>query len=245
MEIKRLDFTAIQAALDAGWQTWRETAAVSTTVAAAISVIGLLIMGGLIVAGFAPFTIAAAGGFMLLGPILLAGFFGIAAALDAGRRPATADFFAGFRQASGGIWAIALVCGLLFLIFVTDAAILYSYMVGAAPVWGERLGADLGIGRFVFWGMVSGMVIALMLYVISAFSVPLLCDRRAGLVDAVVTSVRVVFGNLPGAVAWAFVLAVVMISSVFMMPLLPLTLPWLAYASRALYRRVLPPSRQA
>jgi uncharacterized membrane protein len=38
-----------------------------------------------------------------------------------------------------------------------------------------------------------------LLFCISAFSVPLLCERRVGLVDAVVTSVRiVVFGNFRG-----------------------------------------------
>jgi hypothetical protein len=39
---------------------------------------------------------------------------------------------------------------------------------------------------------------------------------------------------------WAFLLSTATIASVLLLPLLPLSLPWLAYASRALYRRVLP-----
>jgi uncharacterized membrane protein len=70
--------------------------------------------------------------------------------------------------------------------------------------------------------------------------VPLLCERRVGLVGAIVGSVRIVLGNFPLAILWAFLLSTAIIGSVFLLPLLPLTLPWLAYASRALYRETLP-----
>jgi uncharacterized membrane protein len=70
--------------------------------------------------------------------------------------------------------------------------------------------------------------------------VPLLCERRAGLVDAVTASVRVVFGSFLPMMLWAALISGLIIGSILLLPLLPLTLPWLAYASRALYRRVLP-----
>ncbi|MCL2635396.1 MAG: hypothetical protein FWD50_02045, partial [Betaproteobacteria bacterium] len=76
---------------------------------------------------------------------------------------------------------------------------------------------------------------------VSAFAVPLLCERRCGLVGAVAASVRIVFANFAPAMLWALLLGVVIIGSCLLLPLLPLTLPWLAHAGRALYRRVLPP----
>jgi uncharacterized membrane protein len=134
-----------------------------------------------------------------------------------------------------------LVCALLFMIFITDAAILYSYMVGVAPVWlTELMPASAGVLRFLLWGALSGFVVAFLLFAVSAFAVPLLCERRAGLVDAVATSVRVVFANFVPAMAWAGLLSGLVIASILLLPLLPLTLPWLAYASRALYREVVP-----
>ena len=127
------------------------------------------------------------------------------------------------------------------MIFVTDAAILYAYMIGRAPVWLTDLApVAMNVVKFIEWAGVSGLVVAFLLFGVSAFSVPLLCERRAGLVAAVVTSVRVVFGNFPVALFWAFFLSTAIIGSVLLLPLLPLTLPWLAYASRALYRQVLP-----
>lgn len=234
-------FAAIAQALADGWRTANATRATSIAYAAIFTLIGAIILWLLLSQGFTPFVIAAAGAFMLIGPGILAGFFGIASAYEAGRSARFGDIAKGFAAASGAVWVVALVCALLFMIFVTDAAILYSYMVGGAPVWlTNLLPASAGVINFLFWGAVSGFVIALLLFCVSAFSVPLLCERRTGLVDAVVASVRLVFGNFPLAMLWAALLAALIIGSILLLPLLPLTLPWLAYASRALYRRTFP-----
>lgn len=241
MIIVPLTIHSLRSALAEGAHVARATRLSSSLYALVFTVGGLLIMGGLLAKGLTPFIIAAAGAFMLIGPAILAGFFGIAKAFESGEAPRFASVVAGFRAASGAVWVLSLVCALLFMIFVTDAAILYAYMLGAAPVWlADALPVSGDILKFVRWAGVSGFVVALLLYCVSAFSVPLLCERRAGLVEAVVTSVRVVFGNFGVAMLWAFLLASLTIGSVLFLPLLPLTLPWLAFASRALYRKVLP-----
>lgn len=242
MNIRKFHGTHLRQALADGWQMAGATRAVSVAYSLIFVLGGVAIIGGLLAQGWSPFVIAAAGAFMLVGPVILAGFFGIAAAREAGGPVGFAAVARGFAKASGALWALALVCGLLFMIFVTDAAILYAYMVGATPVWlGEIWPASEGVIRFVRWSAISGAFIAFLLFCVSAFAVPLLCERRAGLVGAVVCSVRVVFGNFVPAISWAFLLSTVVIGSVLLLPLLPLTLPWLAYASRALYRQVLPP----
>jgi uncharacterized membrane protein len=241
MTIHPLSFAVIKRALAEGWQIANATRGVSIMYSLIFVLGGVLIMGGLLAKGMTPFIIAAAGAFMLVGPPILAGFFGIATTYEAGQPVTPAAIFAGFSNASGALFALALVCGLLFMIFVTDAAILYAYMVGGAPVWMvDLIPAAANVVKFVLWAGVSGFVVALLLFCVSAFSVPLLCERRAGLVQSVVLSVRVVFGNFLPAVFWAFLLSTVVIGSVLLLPVLPLTLPWLAYASRSLYRQVLP-----
>jgi uncharacterized membrane protein len=241
MNSQPFNFSTISRALGAGWRLANATRLVSIAYSLIFVLGGIAIMGTMLVQGWTPFIIAAAGAFMLVGPAILAGFFGIADAHEAGRRVGFAAVSGGYGQASRALWALALVCGLLFMIFVTDAAILYAYMVGGTPVWlGEMLPPGDGIARFVKWSAISGAVVAFLLFCISAFAVPLLCERRAGLVESVVTSVRVVFGNFLFSLFWAFFLSTAVIGSVLLLPLLPLTLPWLAYASRALYREVLP-----
>lgn len=241
MNSQPITLAMLHRALLEGWRIASATRAVSIAYAMVFVIGGVLIMGGLLVQGWAPFVLAAAGAFMLVGPAILAGFFGVAHALEAGEKPGAGAIFDGFRSADRALWALALVCGLLFMIFVTDAAILYAYMVGATPIWlSDLLPATANVAEFVKWAGVSGLVVAILLFCISAFSVPLLCERRVGLVAAIVGSVRIVLGNFPLAILWAFLLSTAIIGSVLFLPLLPLTLPWLAYASRALYRETLP-----
>ena len=241
MDIRPFNFIDIRGALAEGWRVANRTRGASFGYAAVFTVLGAMILGTLLARGFTPFIVAAAGAFMLVGPAILAGFFGIARAHETNQPVGLGSIVAGFAAASSAIWVIALICALLFMIFVTDAAILNSYMVGGAPVWLAELAPSTpGVASFLAWGMVSGLAIASMLFCVSVFSVPLLCERRAPLVNAVVASVRAVFGNFVPALAWAALLAGLVIGSVLLLPLLPLTLPWLAHASRALYRRVFP-----
>jgi uncharacterized membrane protein len=241
MKIQPFTLAILRQALVDGWRLANATRGVSIGYSLFFVGGGVAIMAGLLAQGWSPFVIVAAGAFMLVGPVILAGFFGIAEAFEAGEPVTPGVVVAGFGGAARALWALALVCGLLFMIFITDAAILYAYMVGATPIWlSETLPAVANVAGFVKWAALSGLVVALLLFCISAFSVPLLCERRSGLVDAVVTSVRVVLGNFGPAILWAFLLSTATIASVLLLPLLPLTLPWLAYASWALYRRVLP-----
>ncbi|PKO88685.1 MAG: hypothetical protein CVU18_06440 [Betaproteobacteria bacterium HGW-Betaproteobacteria-12] len=241
MILQPFSLATVRTALGDGWQLAAATRRTSVAYALIFTVGGALIGGGLLASGLTPLLIAAAGAFMLLGPVFLAGFYGIAAAHEAGAAGGAAAVLGGFRRAAPALWVLALVCALLFMIFITDAAILYSYMIGGAPVWLAELPADpRAVGRFLLWGGVSGLFIAFLLFAVSAFAVPLLCERRAGLVGAIVTSVRLVFANFWPAMLWALLLAATIISSCLLLPLLPLTLPWLAYAGRALYRQALP-----
>ena len=241
MEIRTFDTHDLRCALADGWAIAHRTRYVSSLYAALFVLAGAAILATLLLQGFTPFIIAAAGAFMLIGPVILAGFFGIARADEQGRSANLGSLMAGFTEASSAIWVIALVCALLFMIFVTDAAILYSYMVGRTPVW--LSGIDLthtGVRTFLVWGMISGLAIAGMLFCVAAFSIPLLCEHRAHLVQAVVASVRATFGNPLPMLVWALLLATLTMGSILLLPLLLLTLPWLAHSSYALYRRVFP-----
>lgn len=241
MDTRPLTLGSIARALAVGWAKANSSRCVSFGYAMIFTLIGAVILWFLLSRGFTPFIVAAAGAFMLVGPAILAGFFGIISAHEAGQPKSLGNALRGFRAASSAIWVVALICALLFMIFVTDAAILYSYMIGGEPVWlPDFVPPKQNMKDFLFWGAVSGFVIALLLFCVSAFSVPLLCERRAGLVDAVVASVRVVFGNFFAAMLWAALLSAVIIGSILFLPLLPVTLPWLAYSSRALYHQTFP-----
>lgn len=236
-------FADISGALIEGWRVASSTRLVSALYAGIFALLGLLLMGTLVAAGRSPLVVPAAGAFMLAGPPLMAGFMAISRRARSGERPRLADVAAGFRGAPPAMWVIALVCALLFMVFVTDAVVLYSFMVGVAPVRAlELLQPAAPVASFLVWGSIMGAALAAILYAVSAFSVPLIIDGRAGLVGAVTASTKVVLRHAGVSLPWGLLFAVAMLMSIVLLPLVPLALPVLAYASEALYRKVFPPT---
>lgn len=226
-----------------GWATFRALPGVSLVVGAVAVAVGVMVLLCVYGVGLSAMALPFAAGFMLLGPILLAGFFRLAEIHAGGRRPRLRDALAGFRDAPLGLWVVALLCAFLFVIWITDAGILYSFMIGKfdtarQPLWLSQLQADRA--AFTLWSSLMGSVLAFFAFALSAFSVPLLHQRRTTLIHAVYSSVCVVLRNFPAAIAWGLMLTGVIVVSILLLPLLMLTLPVMAYASFALYRRVFP-----
>ena len=80
MTLSPLSIASLRRAMAQGWRIAGATRAVGLAYALLFTVGGLAIIGGLLAQGWTPFVIAAAGAFMLVGPAILAGFFGIARA---------------------------------------------------------------------------------------------------------------------------------------------------------------------
>lgn len=241
LDYRKLSTVSIANAIERGWSVFSLSRPVSVTYAMLFALIGLVILMGIEQASLAPMMLPLAGGFMLIGPTLLCGFFSVADRVATKRPTSLSDVVAGFRNASREILALAMVCMLLFLIWVTDAATLYGFMVGRAPVpLLAALAPTEGIRWFVMWSSVMGAALALIIFAISAFSVPLLYYRRAGLIQAVVLSVRVVLGNFVPCILWATILSSAIIVSILIFPLFLVVFPVLAFASHALYREVFP-----
>ena len=218
-----------------------QTRRLSVTYSMLFALIGLTILIGIARASFAPMIFPVAGGFMLLGPVLLSGFFALADRLANGKDGTFSDVISAYSQTSREILVVAGVCTLLFMVWVIDAGALYGAIVGRAPVSLLFLIAptDNEI-TFLFWSSLIGIVLAFVIFSISAFSVPLLYYRRAGLVRAVYLSISAVFANIFPIIIWALVLSISIIASILIFPLFLLSFPVFAFASHALYRELFP-----
>ena len=121
-----------------------------------------------------------------------------------------------------------------------------DFMVGREPFGFLRLLRIEGlVVNYAAYSAIMGGVLAFILFTVSAFSIPLIYDGRAQLVSGVVASVRAVFGRFGVMMCWALLLAAVIIVSTLLLPLLLLTLPVMAYASREFYFRTFPPEAGA
>jgi uncharacterized membrane protein len=241
MIIQPFSFASLKQALAEGWRIANATRGISIAYAAIFTLAGLLIIGSLLALGLTPFVVAAAGAFMLVGPVILAGFFGIARTHETAVGPAPGAWLPVFRRRAGrlgpGSGLRAVVHDLRDRrgdpLQLTWSASRRSGSPTSGP-------ASANVMKFLSGGLSPGWSSPSCSFGVSAFSVPLLCERRAGLVDAVTASVRIVFAGFVPAMLWAALISTLIIGSILLLPLLPLTLPWLAYASRALYRQVLP-----
>lgn len=239
--VGRLTCLSLVRAIRTGWAMFLVTRPLSVSYAMIFAVIGVFTLVGIERASFAPLIFPLAGGFMLVGPALLAGFFAMADRILSKQACQFADIIDGFSRTSREMLSIALACALLFMIWVTDVATIYGFTVGRVP-------ASLlvvffptqNVLTFMTWTSVLGAILAFVIFSISAFSVPLLYYRRTGLVHAVALSVTAVFSNLMPSLLWAIILAVTIIGSILIFPLFLLTFPVLAFASHALYRELFP-----
>lgn len=241
LQPRRVGVDALSRALLTGWARFVASRNTSVSYAMIFAIIGLVILLAVEHADVAPMALPAAGGFMLIGPMLLAGFFSLTDTLDAKAKPTLALVFDGFRETPRELWVLALVCALLFMIWMTDAATLYGFMVGRVPApFAIFVPPPERVVSFILWSSVMGAVLAFVIFSISAFAVPLIYYRRAGLIGGVVASVKAVFRNLLQALLWAFLIGAATILSIFVLPLFLIVFPVLAFASHALYREVFP-----
>ncbi len=237
---------ALRHALNAGWTQLRAMPGPSLALGCLIALpaFGLLLIPFAL--GAPPLVLILAGGFALIGPLLLPGFFALRDTLASGARPGLGQVWGAYRQTGAGFWALVGVCLFLLLVWITDAGILYAFLVGAgaAPTQGAMAWANPGVPSFVFWASLLGALMAAGVHLIAAFAVPLLYQGRAAPVPAIHASVRAMFRNPLPALIWALILILGLVAGLLLPPVLALLLPLLAYAHYDLYLAVFPEARK-
>ena len=245
---QQLALSDLAIALRRGWETLRHLPGSSLAFSGLFVAIGLALLYLIETMRVAPMALPLAIGFLLVAPILLIGFFSLIRTWEQGQTPSFYQAFMGMIQAPGSLWTIGGICLFLFLIWISDAAVLYAFMIGANPLPYEApllIPLKPSVIPFLFWSSLMGLALSFALFIIAGFSIPLLYEGRLSLVAAISASVRAVFKNLFVSLVWGCILAGITLVSILCLPLLFITLPVLAYASFFLYRRVFPPAETA
>lgn len=237
----RVSTAVLPQVIHRGWELFLLTRPLSVSFSMIFALIGIAILASITRASYAPLIFPMSGGFMLIGPFLLAGFFSLADRVRQGESHSVADIRAGFARTPAATWAIALICTVFFILWLVNAAYLYGGVIGRTP---EPLVNLLSPSRnvivFLILSTMLGASLAFIVFAISAFSVPLLYYRRAALLEAVSLSVRAVFSNLIPCLAWALIQTLTIVVSILIFPLFLLAFPVVAYASHALFLEIFP-----
>ena len=189
--------------------------------------------------------LALVSGFILLAPLLAVGTYSISEQIEHGRQPSLRRCLVVGRRAFGNLMVFALILMIVFLVWWRAASAVHIFFPVdmTSPDWTDYL-QFLGIGSAV------GSIFAVIVFAAAAFSLPMLVDREADSVTAVVTSVNAVLRNKPAMAVWAALIVVAVTPGfallllgrergagfALVMALLGITLPLIGHATWHAYR---------
>ncbi|KPQ07216.1 MAG: putative integral membrane protein [Rhodobacteraceae bacterium HLUCCA12] len=240
-ELRELTTADLRAALAAGWRDFIGAPLFGLFFAAFYVLGGLALYFGLLAAGEPVWFVFVAAGFPLLAPFAAVGLYEVSHRRETGEPLSWGPVLGALRgQGDGQLPVMAVVVLLVFGFWIILARGLVAIFVGQTGITVDIMDQLLSLRgvSMLLVGSAVGGALALMLFTITAFSLPMLLDRRVDFMTAIITSMAAVRAN-PGVMArWAAI--IVALTVLAMVPLflgLFLVLPLLGHATWHLYRR--------
>lgn len=186
-------------------------------------------------------------GFLLVAPVVATGLYAVSRALETGQRFGLREVLTLWRTRDRRLVIFGSLLALAGTGWVLSSASLITRFA-SAPVQQPLdflrvvvLGSDSGL--FVAW-LGLGSLLAAPIFASSVVAIPLLLDRRIGVMAAVLVSVRSTLLNPAALALWAsLILALTLLGMATFMLGLVVIVPWLSHASWHAYRDLVgPPS---
>ena len=236
-----LTFADLARALAAGWADFRSYPA-----------FGLFFAGFYVFAGWALYFVLVergqwvwlvpAAGFPLIAPFSAVGMYEASRRREAGLPPDWRAVLGAVRgRGDGQVLGVGVVAFVIFCFWVIIGhGIFYIFMAQAGMTSESMAFFATGAGiAMLAVGTAVGAGFALLIFALTAISLPMLVDRDMDCITAMIASVAAVRANRAVMLGWAALIALVLFAA--MLPALLgllLALPLFAHASWHLYRRV-------
>ena len=231
---RRVPATAPWGWVRKGWRDLRAAPVPSLTYGLAISVLSIAVSYGAWRYGSTWMLLLMAPVFIFAAPVLALGLYAISAELERGEKPSLRRCIAEERGRLGDVLVYSLVLLVVCLVWMrAGAGVQIFYPENGHPRVAELV-------RFFAIGSLVGSVFALVAFAASAFSLPMLLDRRTDGVTAVVTSVNAVLRNKPAMIVWIIIIvAAVVIGFATALIGLTVTMPLIGHATWHAYRETI------
>ena len=139
-------------------------------------------------------------GFLLLGPVLAIGLYSFSCQIEQGRKPVLGYCM---KEGSGHLKDMLIYSFMLlvvFLLWARSATVMHIFFPDNVDYELTDLALFLGIGSVI------GAIFSMIVFTTSAFSLPMIMDRKTDAITAVVTSVNAVLSNKKTMLLWALII---------------------------------------
>jgi uncharacterized membrane protein len=186
--------------LRAGYSDMRRAPGISLTYGLALTALSALIAYAAWKFGTLGLYFGMATGFLLVGPVLALGLYSFSNQLEQGRIPVLGYCLREGSSHMKDILVFSVVLLIVFLLWARAATAVYIFFPQRAEYSILDLAMFLGIGSAI------GALFSTVVFTASAFSLPMLMDRRTDAITAVITSVNAVLRNKLTMLVWAAVI---------------------------------------
>ena len=245
LEIREVSIADLIGCIEKGVKDFNRSAKYGMFFGAFYAIGGALILWLVVYTGYFYLAYPLVMGFALLAPFGAAGTYEISRRLEAGE-PLTwaAVLGAVWGRAAAELSWLALVSLFTFMIWMDVAVFVYLIFFGHglssfANVFTTVFTTTYGLAFFAV-GNGVGAIIALFVFSFTAVSPPLVVDRDADFVTALITSVRAVIANPRTMLAWMVVIGMdLAVSFVTFHVALLVLFPILGHTTWHLYRKLI------
>jgi uncharacterized membrane protein len=194
---RTLEMTAPLRWLRLGWADLIRAPRLSLTYGAVLMALSMLIAAFTWRFGTIALYLGLATGFVFIGPALAVGLYSISRQLGKGLEPVMGYCLREGWHHIRELLVLGVVLLVVLLVWARAAATVHVFFPDEANPPLEHLVTFLGIGSVV------GAVFAAIVFSASAFSLPMILDRKVDAITAVVTSVNAVLRNKKPLFLWA------------------------------------------
>jgi uncharacterized membrane protein len=231
---KTLDTTAAFRWLKLGWQDMKTAPRQSLTYGVIMFLISIAISLIALTFGNIYSLLSLLSGFIFIGPVIAIGLYSISCQLQLGMKPRLGYCLREGRRHMSNELIFAIILLIVFLVWARAASMVHVFFPENIEAGWQDLAMFLGIGTVI------GSIFAGIIFTVSAFSLPMIIDRKVDMITAVITSVNAVLRNKPAMLVWALTI-VVFIGLSFLSGLLGIIvlLPLLGHATWHAYKETI------
>ena len=223
---RKLEATRPLAWLKLGWQDFRRAPGVSLWYG------GFLVLASYILTFFTwklggyVLIFSLMSGFVFIAPVLAIGLYSISCQLQRGLKPQIGYCLREGRRNLGNEMVYSMILLVIFLLWARAASMVHVFFpMEAKPDLMQLI-------PFLVVGSVIGAVFATLVFCATAFSLPMMLDRKVDTITAVLTSINAVVHNKAVMLLWAtIIVAAVLLSFATAFLGLAVLMPVIAYAA--------------